>query len=105
LRNGTRVRSWTRGGAGGRAASVPEQARAGAAPAYLAALQAFLPDGYPGSVTPDYLRAPLAAPGGPARTARAPASRAVSCWVPKAAMLCTFLPCTSPPVNSYSGGC
>ncbi len=65
LRNGTHVRTWTRGGAGSRATSAPEQARAGAAPAHLAALQAFLPDGYPGSVTPDYLRAPPAAPGRP----------------------------------------
>lgn len=54
------MRSWVRGGAHGAASVVqlPEQ-RELAGPAYLTFLQAFLPDGYPASVTPDYLRAPL----------------------------------------------
>ena len=56
--NGRRVRTWARGGAGGAPARVAEDRAPGSqAPAYLSALQALLPDGYPASVTPDYLRA------------------------------------------------
>ena len=61
--NGRRVRTWARGGAGGAPARAAEDRAPGSqAPAYLGALQAFLPEGFPASVTPDYLRAlPLCA--------------------------------------------
>ena len=56
--SGRRVRTWARSGADGApACAAGAKAPGSRAPAYLSALQAFLPDGYPASVTPDYLRA------------------------------------------------
>lgn len=98
--NGRRVRTWTRGGVGDAPVFAAEVKAPGSqAPAYLNALQAFLPDGYPASVTPDYLRAlPMQACscslklGAPSNTAgyvftilgRYQALRGASAFVPQA---------------------